>query len=86
MTTAPTAGPATRTWPTLVALGVLWVASLVSQVWVFGLLFLAWAAYDIVKGESFFIQRITRRDHPLTFWAIEVSWIAFGLFWILAPS
>ncbi len=85
-TTSPMTKPAGKTWPTLVVLAVLWATSLVSQVWVFGLLFLAWAAYDIVKGESFFIQRITRRHHPLTFWAIEASWIGFGLLWIFAPS
>ncbi|MGI9613072.1 MAG: hypothetical protein ACR2QO_09195 [Acidimicrobiales bacterium] len=86
-TTATTGiGRTSRTWPTLAALALLWAATFANQVWVFGLLFLGWALWDIATGESFFLQRICRRDNPLAFWAIELSWIGFGLVWLLYPT
>ena len=86
MSTATAARTSARTWPTLVVLAVLWAATIANQLWVFGILFLLWAAWDITTGESYFIQRIRRQQSPLTFWAIELSWIGFGLLWILYPT
>ncbi len=85
MTAHATVASSPRTWPTLAVLALLWAATIASQTWVLGLLFLGWAAWDIVTGESFFLQRIRRRTNPVTFWAVELSWIGFGLIWILFP-
>ena len=85
-TTTPATPRDPRTWPTLVVLAATWAVTAIGQIWIFGLLFLAWAAYDIAMGESYFLQRIKRNDNPLVFWAIELSWIGFGLLWILYPS
>jgi hypothetical protein len=86
MTTATSTPPATRSWPTLAVLALLWAAIVASQLWVFGILFLIWAAWDITTGESHFLQRIHRQYNPVTFWAVELAWIGFGLLWILYPS
>ena len=51
----------------------------------FSLLLLAWALHDIRTGESLFIQRITRRDQPVTFWLIVATWISFGVLGFLYP-
>ena len=70
-------------WPTLIALCILWVAAIANQVWLFAALFIGWAAFDVITGESHFIQRITRRDHPVVFWSIILSWIAMSILWVL---
>ena len=83
MNTTAATKPTSRPWPTLVALAVMWLATLANQIWVFGVLLLAWAFWDIATGESHFLQRVGRRQNPVTFWAIQFSWIGFGLLWIL---
>lgn len=75
-----TAGSA---WPTLAGLAILWFAALADQVWLFAALFGGWAILDIVTGESRFIQRITRQEHPAVFWAIVSSWIVMSILWVL---
>ena len=45
---------------------------------VFALLFVAWAGYDVVTGESVFVQRLTRREQPVAFWLVVSTWLAFG--------
>ena len=64
--------------PTWIALVVVWCAVLVNQPLVFGLMFLAWAGYDVVTGESVFVQRLTRREHPVAFWLVVSTWLAIG--------
>ena len=68
--------------PTWIALLVVWFAVLVNQPWIFGLLFLAWAIYDIAKGESSFVQTVTRKAHPVAFWLVVVTWLAFACLYI----
>lgn len=68
--------------PAVVGLIVLWIAALANQVWIFAFLFIGWALYDIVNGESHFVQRITRDDHPVLFWSVVVSWIAMSILWV----
>ena len=78
MQTRPPVSPRTRLAPTWVALVVVWCAVLVNQPLVFGLLFVAWAGYDVVTGESVFVQRLTRREHPVAFWLVVSTWLAIG--------
>jgi len=84
--TTGTSSRAGRAWPTFLALAVVWAMSLTGQVWVFSLLFAGWAVLDLVKGESFFIQRITRRDQPTAFWAVVLSWLGLAVLWLVYPS
>ena len=70
-------------WPTVVGLTILWVAAIANQVWLFAALFIGWALFDVVTGESHFIQRVTRRDHPVVFWSIITSWIVMSVLWVL---
>ncbi len=81
--------PATRLrrpWMTWVGLAALWVLTFSGQYWMWSALFLGWAAYDIFTGESSFIQRVTRRGDPVTYWLIITSWVALSLLWLLYPN
>ena len=51
--------------------------------WVYGLLLVAWGLYDLLTGESVFVQRITRRRQPVTYWLVVLTWILFGVLWIV---
>lgn len=74
-----------RTWPTLTALAVIWSLTIADQTWVYALLFLAWGLYDLAVGESSFIQRVTRRDHPVTYWLVVGTWILLSVLWLAYP-
>lgn len=75
-----------RPWMTWTALSVLWVLTFTGQLWMWPVLFLGWAAYDIVTGESNFVQRVTRRANPITYWLIVGSWVVLSLLWLLYPD
>ena len=75
-----------RTWPTWVALAALWIMTFANQYWVYALLFLAWAVYDLAVGESSFIQRVTRRDQPLTYWLVVSTWVLLAVLWLAYPD
>ena len=77
---------AVRQWPTWVALVALWIFTLAGQFWLFPVLFLAWAAYDLVTGQSSFVQRVTRREQPVTYWLVVSTWIALSILWIVYPT
>jgi len=83
-TTTPRVG--IRPWPTLLGLAVIWVLTLSGHTWIFAVLFLGWALFDLVTGESHFIQRVTRGHNPITFWAVVTTWIAIAVLWLIYPS
>lgn len=77
---------AVKLWPTWAALAALWLLTFTGQYWVYPLLFLAWAAYDLATGESSFIQRVTRRAQPVTYWLVVSTWVLLAVLWIAYPE
>lgn len=69
--------------PTWIALVVVWFAVLMNQTWIFGILFLAWAIYDIATGESSFVQTVRRKAHPIAFWVVVLTWLAFACLYLV---
>ncbi len=82
----PTRTRSLRLWPTWVAVAAVWVLTLSEQYWLFPLLFLAWAAYDVVIGESSFVQRVTRRGQPGTYWLVVTTWVLLSILWLAYPE
>ena len=82
----PAPSSAVKLWPTWSALAALWFLTFSGQYWVYPLLFLAWAGYDLATGESSFIQRVTRRAQPVTYWLVVSTWILLAVLWLIYPS
>ena len=82
----PTRIRSLRLWPTWVAVAALWAFALSGQIWLFAVLFLAWAAFDIATGESSFVQRVTRRNQPVTYWLVVSSWVLLSVLWLAFPG
>ena len=81
--------PRTRTWrawPTWAGVAALWILTYTEQWWVYPVLFLVWAVYDVATGESNFIQRVSRRAQPFTFWLVVSTWILLSVMWIAYPE
>ena len=45
-------------------------------------LLLAWAAFEIIAGETYLTGTIKRKDKPITFWALELIYILIAL-WLI---
>ncbi len=70
--------------PTVVALVVLLAATALGWFWVWGVLFFYWAIVGIVAQQAFVVQTVRRRDSPVLFWVISVSWLALACLTILS--
>lgn len=70
-------------WPTIIAIVVLTIATVMTWYWVWGLLFLYWAVGGVRIGEAFIIETIHREDNPVLFWAITAAWSGFGLWYVI---
>lgn len=75
-----------RAWPTWAAVAALWILTYTEQWWVYPGLFLVWGIYDVATGESNFIQRVSRKAQPFTFWLVVSTWVLLSLMWIAYPE
>lgn len=46
---------------------------------IIGYLLLAWAAFEIIVGETYLTGTIKRKDNPVGFWTVEVIYILIAL-------
>ena len=66
-------------WFTLIAIAIVLVALLFEFQWVWGLLFLFWAAPSLVTGETFLVEPVHRAENPWLFWTIVMLWLSLSL-------
>lgn len=66
-------------WFTLVALAIVLVALIFDLQWVWGLLFLFWAAPSIFTGETFLVEPVRRAENPWLFWTIVMLWLSLSI-------
>ena len=71
-------------WPTLVALPLLILATVMNWYWVWGCLFLYWAWPALRSGEVYLVEPIRRAEDPLLFWAITALWAGLGVWAIVS--
>lgn len=48
--------------------------------WIWGIIFLMWVIPDLRLGETHFMEVVKRKENPITYWAIVVSWIWMSIF------
>ncbi len=66
-------------WFTLVAIAIVLVAVIFDLQWVWGLLFLFWAAPSLFTGETFLVEPVRRTENPWLFWTIVTLWLSLSL-------
>ncbi len=76
------AGGLATKWKTLLGLLILYVAVLLDQTWVWGVLFIFWSTLGLRAGETFFIETVRRRENPVLYWLIIGTWIGLSLYLI----
>lgn len=70
----------TSKWRTIVALILMYIIFIMDWSWMWGILFLFWVIPDLVTGSTYFIEPIHKKEHPILYWIIVVSWILMALF------
>ena len=68
---------------TWIALAAIWCAVFIDLNWIFALLLVGWGLYDVFTGQSLFVQRVTRRHQPVTYWLVVSTWILLGVLWLI---
>ena len=82
VTSSATASPAKTSnfkWKALVGLIAVYFAILLELNWFWGIIFLMWILPDIKRGETYFFEAVNRRNNPILFWAIALTWIALSV-------
>lgn len=69
-------------WKSLIGVALLWVAVILGIEWVWGLVFLMWLIPDLMSGDTYFLEYISRKENPISYWLIMGSWLIFSV-WIL---
>lgn len=71
-------------WPTLIALPLLILATVMNWYWIWGCLFLYWALPALRSGQVYLVEPIERARDPILFWMITAMWAGFGIWAIVA--
>ena len=66
-------------WFTLGAFAYVLAAVILNFQWMWGLLFLFWAAPSFATGVTFLVEPIYRDENPRLFWAIVMLWLGLSL-------
>ena len=69
-------------WKSLIGVALLWAAVILGIEWVWGLVFLMWLIPDLMSGDTYFLEYISRKENPISYWLIMGSWLIFSV-WIL---
>ena len=66
-------------WRTILGLILVWIASILNWQWIWGILFLIWIIPDLYTGETYFMEPINKKDNPLLYWLIMISWVSLSI-------
>ena len=70
----------TTKWRTIIALILMYIAIIMNWQWAWGILFLLWVIPDIINGMTYFIEPIEKKENPILYWIIIISWILMTLY------
>ncbi|NET40195.1 MAG: VOC family protein [Cyanothece sp. SIO1E1] len=70
-------------WRSLIGLLGIYFIVLLEQDWAWGVLFLFWVIPDLKSGVTYFIEAVDRRTHPLTYWAIVLTWLGLAAYMLI---
>lgn len=66
-------------WLAVLCLGL---ATYFNLYWVWGLLFLFWAAQSFQTQSVFLLGSIEKHTNPSLYWVVTLAWVGFGLWYL----
>ena len=66
-------------WRTGIGLIVVWIAAILNWQWMWGFLFLLWIIPDLFTGITYFMEPISKKDNPILYWLILISWVILSI-------
>ncbi|MEM6377121.1 MAG: hypothetical protein AAF705_02840, partial [Bacteroidota bacterium] len=70
----------TTKWRTIIGLILLFIAIWFDWEWAWGILFFLWVIPDLISGTTYFMEPISRANHPILYWIIVISWIFLSIY------
>ena len=67
-------------WRTILGLIFIYLAMWFNWQWAWGVLFLLWVIPDLITGVTYFMEPIEKKEHPILYWVIIISWILMSLY------
>ncbi|WP_296386720.1 hypothetical protein [Winogradskyella sp.] len=67
-------------WRTISALILMYIAIIMNWQWAWGILFFIWVIPDLLNGITYFIEPIEKKERPLLYWVIIISWILMAIY------
>ncbi len=67
-------------WRTILGLIFIYIAMWFNWQWAWGIVFLLWVIPDLITGVTYFMEPIEKKDHPILYWVIIISWLLMSLF------
>ncbi len=83
--TETTAPPKKSTWKwrTVLGLVLVYTSVLFEWNWLWGIFFLLWVLPDLRSGSTYFLEIINRRENPILYWLIMVTWLSLSVWMML---
>ncbi|MEM9771092.1 MAG: hypothetical protein AAF889_05770 [Cyanobacteria bacterium P01_D01_bin.73] len=66
-------------WRTIVGLLIAYGAAFLNWQWIWGIFCLYWIIPDFFTGVTHFVEPVYRKENPILFWFILITWIAFSV-------
>ena len=71
-------------WRTILGLIMIYIAMFLNWNWAWGVLFLFWVIPDLFSGITYFMEPVERKENPILYWVIMVSWLGICAYMIAA--
>ena len=72
-------------WRTIVGVALLYLAFFLNWNWVWSLMIFYWMLPGLFTGTSYFVEAVSRKENPVVFWAMTLSWLAVAVY-LLIPG
>ena len=69
----------------IASLIIIYVATLMNWYWLWGALLLFWAINDLITEQTWLSESVTKRDSPLIYYTIVITWLVFGFYLLISP-
>lgn len=71
-------------WRSILGLVFIYLAMWFNWEWAWGVLFLLWVIPDMITGVTYFMEPIDKRDNPILYWIIIISWLLMSFYSLAA--